>query len=88
MALVPPSSQGEDSSKLIATSSKASSQAVMPNDNGPLDWTPKGNHTPTKGPGASTGILPKEVILLQEEMNRAMKYLIMTRLSLDIHQRK
>ena len=43
---------------------------------------------PTKTPGADTGALPEEVILLQEEMNRTMGSLLMTRSSLDTHQRK
>ena len=34
------------------------------------------------------GALPEEVILLQEEMNRAMEYLLMTRVSIDTHWRK
>ena len=54
-----PSFQGEDSYKTIATSSQASPQAVMPDDNEPLDQTPKGTYTPTKGLGAGAGILPK-----------------------------
>ena len=85
MASRAPSSQGEDSSKPIATSSQASPQAVMPDNNEPLDQTPKGAHTPTKDLGAGTSILPKEVISLQEEMNRAMEHLLMARSSLDAH---
>ena len=88
MALGPPSSQGEDSPKLIAISSQASPQAVMPDNNELSDQTPEEVHTPTKGLCADDGILPKEVISLQEEMNRAMECLHMTRSSLDTHQRK
>ena len=49
-ALGAPSSQGEDSSKLIATSSQASPQAVMPDDNEHLDQTSKGALTPHQRP--------------------------------------
>ena len=88
MVLEPPSSQGEDSSKPIATSSQASPQAVMCDDNEPMDQTPKGAHTPTKGLGAGASILPKEVISLHEETKRAMECLLMTKSSLDTWQRK
>ena len=74
--------------KPIATFSLASPQAIMPDDNELPDQTPKGTHRPTKGLGAGTGILPKEVNSLQEEMNRAMECLLMTRSSLDDCQRK
>ena len=57
----------------------------MHDDNEPLEQTPKGAHTPTKGFGAGACILPKEVIALQEEMNRAMECLLMSRSSLDAH---
>ena len=48
------------------------------------------NHTtlPAKTPEANTGALPEEVSLLQEEMNKAMGHLLMTRTSLDTHQQK
>ena len=48
------------------------------------------NHTTptTKMPRANAGALPEEVILLQEEMNKTMGHLLMTRVSLDAHQQK
>ena len=60
----------------------------MHDNNKPMDQTPKGAHTPTKGLGTGTGILPEEVISLQEEMNRDMEHLLMTRSSLAAHRRK
>ena len=46
------------------------------------------NHTTptTETPEANAGALPEEVILLQEEMNKTMGHLLMTRASLDAHQ--
>ena len=43
---------------------------------------------PTKTPGADTGVLPEEAILLQEEMNSAIRHFLMTRASIDTCQRK
>ena len=43
---------------------------------------------PTKTARADTGALPEEVILFQEEMNRTMGHLLMTRSSLDTCGRK
>ena len=43
---------------------------------------------PAKTPGTDTNALPRNVILLQEEMNRAMGHLLTTRSSLDTHWQK
>ena len=84
--------ESENTSKPVATSSQASPQAAMPDDTKPIDKTSEGVSAPTtpltKTPRADTGILPKEMLLLQEEMNRTMGCLLMTRSSLDAHQRK
>ena len=82
MALgAPPPSKAENSSKPLATSSQASSQVATPK------VTESVNHTtlPAKMPGTNAGALPEEVILLQEEMNKTMGCLLMTRMSLDTH---
>ena len=42
---------------------------------------------PVKTPGPGTGTLPKDVIQLQKEANRALGCLLMTRSSLNAHQR-
>ena len=82
----------EDSSKLVTTSSQASPQVAMPDNNKPIIQPPEAVCTPTtlpnKTPGADTGDLPKEVILLQEEINSAIGHVLMTRASIDAHQRK
>ena len=88
VTLGPPVPKGKALLSWLATSSQASPQAVMPDNNGPPDQSPEGACPPTKGLGVGTGILPKEVISLQEEMNRAMECLLMNRSSLDAHQRK
>ena len=88
----PPSARAEDSSKPVATSSPVSPWVATPDDTEPINQTPKvvcaPTTLPTKTPGADIGTLPKEVILLQEEMNRTMGCLLITRSSLDAHQRK
>ena len=38
--------------------------------------------------GTDTGALPNEVLHLQGEMNRAIGWLLMTRVSMDAHHRK
>ena len=80
----PPPSKAEDSSKPLATSSQASSPAATP------EVTKSVNHatSPAKSPGANTGALPEEVTWLQEEMNKTMGCLLMTRMSLDACQQK
>ena len=89
---VPPSARVEDSFKPVATSFQASPWVIMPDDTEPINQTPEVVCTPTtpptKTPGTDMGVLPKEVILLQEEMNRTMRYLLMTRSSLDTHWRE
>ena len=78
-----------NSSKPVATSSQASLWVAMPDITKPNEQTPKVVCTPAtppaRTPGADTGGLPKNVILLQEEMNRTMGCLLMTRSSLDPH---
>ena len=78
----PPSPTAEDPPKSLETSSQTSLWVAMPNVTKPIDQA----ILPTKTPGADAGALPKEVILLQEEMNKAMGHLLMTRTSLDAHQ--
>ena len=75
-------SKVEDFSKPLATSSQASSQMAIPKATKPV------NHTTllAKTPGANTWALPEEVTLLQEEMNKTMGHLLMTRTSLDACQ--
>ena len=88
----PPSSRVEDSSKPVATSSQASVPVAMPDDTEQINQTPQGclcsHYPPAKTPEADTGTLPKKVILLEKEINKAMGCLLMTRSSLDAHQRK
>ena len=64
----------------------------MPDDTMPISQTHKVASTPTTLPtkttGADRGTLPEEVILLQEEMNRAMGHLLLTRPSVGAHPRK
>ena len=55
--------------------------------------TPRAASVPTTLPskkytGDDTGALPKNVLYLQGEMNRIMGQLLMTRASMDAHQRK
>ena len=61
----------------------------MPDIAEPINQSPEVVCTPTtspsKTPEADTNTLPGNVILLQEEMNKAMGCLLMTRLSLDAH---
>ena len=80
----PSSPRAEDPPKALNTSSQASPQAAIPDITKPINQTTP----PTKNPGADAGDLPEEVILLQEEMNRTMGHLLMTRTSLDTHQQK
>ena len=77
-------SKVEDSSKPLATSSQASLQAATPK------VTESVNHTTlsAKIPEANTGALPQEVTLFQEEMNKTIGHLLMTRMSLDACQWK
>ena len=81
----------EDSSQLVATS-QTSLWAAMPDNTMLIIQPPKAVCTPTtpptKTPGADMGALPEEVILLQEERNSVMGHLLMTRVSIDAHQRK
>ena len=67
-------------------------QVAMPDNTTLIILPPEAACTPTnlptKTPGADTGALPTEVILLQEEMNNAMGCLLTTRASVDTHQRK
>ena len=82
MALGDPSSpRVEDPPKPLHTSSQASQQVAMPDITKPIDQTT----LPTKSPGADAGTLPEEVILLQEEMNRTVGHLLVTRISQDAH---
>ena len=87
-----PSPGVEDSSKPVATSSQASLRAAMPDNTDPIIQLPKAvcapTTLPTKLTGADMAALPEEVILLQEEMNSGMGCLLMTRASIDAHQRK
>ena len=72
----------EDPLKLLDTSSQSSPWVATFDIAEPNDQT----LLPTKTPEADAGALPKEVILLQEEMSRAMGCLLMTRASLDACQ--
>ena len=88
----PLSSRPEDSSKPVGTSSQASLWAVTPDDVEPIDQTLKEICTPTTLPaktlGPGTGILPKNMVQLQKEVNKVLESLLMTRSSLDAHKRK
>ena len=88
----PPSTTAEDSSKPAAASTQASPWVAMPDNTMPVSQTPKVANTPatppTRTPGTDMGTFPKEVILLQGEMNRAVVCLLMTRVSIDTHWRK
>ena len=74
------------------TSSQASLQVIMPDVTKPIDQTLEVACAPVmlpaKIPGNETNTLPGNVILLQEEMNRTMGCLLVTRSSLDAHQWK
>ena len=93
MALGAPSSFGlEDSAKPVDTSSQGSLWVSVP-DNVELGdqtlqviYAPSSPLVETLGPGA--GILPGDVIQLQKEANIALGCLLVTRSSLDAHQRK
>ena len=92
-ALGDPSSLGlEDSAKLMDTSSQVSLQVSVPDDAEPGNQTLEEIYAPpsplvkTLGPGA--GILPGDVIQLQEEANRALGCLLVTGSSVDAHWRK
>ena len=88
----PSSSRAEDSSKPVAISCQASPQVAMPDTTEPIDQTPEVACAPTtlpaKTPRDDTNALSRNVILLQEEMNRAMGHVLMTRSSLGTHQQK
>ena len=93
LALGDPSSRGlDDSAKPIDTSSQASLWASIPDDVEPGNQTLEEIYAPpsppvkTPGPGAS--ILPRDVIQLQKEANRALGCLLVTRSSLNACQRK
>ena len=87
MALGAPSSLGlEDSVKPMDTSSQASLWVSVPDDVEPDNQTLEEIYAPpspllveTPGPGAS--ILPRDVIQLQKEANRALGCLLVTRFS-------
>ena len=93
MALgAPSSSRVKDSSKPLATSSQVTLQVASPDIAKPIYQTPEAFCTPAtlpaKTPGADSNTLPRNEILLQEEMNRAMGHLLMTSSSLDACQWK
>ena len=77
----------EDSSKPVDTSSQASLWVVMPYDVEPINQTLGEICTPTtppaKTPGPGAGILPKNMVQLQKEVNKVLECLPMTRSSLD-----
>ena len=93
MALGAPSSLGlEDSAKPMDTSSQRSLRVSVPNDMEPDDQTLEDIYAPPsllskiQEPGA--GILPRDVIQLQKEANRALGCLLVNRSSLDTCWRK
>ena len=93
MALGVPSSLGlEDSAKPMETPSQASLGVSIPDDAEPDNqileeiYDPPSLLVKTLGPGAS--ILLGDVIQLQKEAKRALGCLLVTRSSLDAHQRK
>ena len=83
----PPSPRAEDSSKLVATSSQALPWAATPDDTEPFDQTPDKACAPTtlpaRAPGTDRSMLPENVIILQNEMNKVMGCLLTTRSFLD-----
>ena len=84
----PPSLGLEDSTKPVDTSSQVSLQVSIPDDveldNLTLEeiYAPLSLLVETLGPGAGT--LPGDVIQLQEEANRALGHLLLTRSSLKV----
>ena len=85
-------SKVEGSSKPVATCSQVSLWVAMPDITKPIDQTPEVPCAPitppAMTPGADTNALPGNVILLQEEMNRAMGHPLTTMSSLDTRQQK
>ena len=98
----PPSARMEDSSKLVATFPQVSPWTALADDTVPISHssptttvpeTPRVASIPATPPsktstGNDTGTLPKEVLHLQEVMNRVMGWLLMTRVFMDSHQEK
>ena len=82
----PLSPRPEDSSKPVDTSSQASLQVVTPDDTEPINHTLEEIYTPTTPPAETlepgAGILPKNMVQLQKEVNKALECLLMTRSSL------
>ena len=82
----------EDTSKPVDISSQISLWVVMPDDAEPIDQTLKEICTlttpPAETPGPGTGILPKNMVQLQKEINKVLEHLLMTRSSPDTPRRK
>ena len=84
----PPSLRLEGSAKSVDTSSQASPQVSHPDNAEPDDLTFEEISLPVKTSGLGTGILPRDVIELQEEVGKALECLLVARSSLNAHQRK
>ena len=92
----------EDSSKQVATSPQASPQVALPEDTKSIGHSSPTTPVleasraasisailPSKtSTGDDMGALPKEILHLQGEMNRIMRWLLTTRASMDTHWRK
>ena len=84
----PPSLRVESSTKPVDTSSQVSPQANVPDDAEPDDMTLEEISLPVETLGQGASILPEDVIQLQEEAGKALGCLLVTRSSLNAHQRK
>ena len=70
------------------TSSQVSLQVSIADDAKPDDLTPEEISLPVKTLGLGTGILPGDVVQLQEEVGKVLGCLLATRSSLNAHKRK
>ena len=84
----PPSLRIEGFAKPVDTSSQTSLQVSVPDDAEPDNLTLEEISLPVKTLGLGTAVLPGDVIQLQEEVGKALGQLLVTRSSLDAHQRK
>ena len=84
----PPSLRLEGFAKPVDTSTQASPQKSVPDYAEPDNPTLEEISLPVKTLGLGTSILPGDVIQLQEEAVKALRWLLATRSSLNACQRK